>query len=87
MLEMFLLVFSILWELLVLCSRLHLRRILFSSLKKIGKNQSFILKATLYCVATRKENAVPFPSFLLLSCKEQTAALTSEMQTQLIPSL
>lgn len=45
------------------------------------------MKAALYCVAARKENAVPFPSFLFLSCKEQTAALALEMQPQLIPSL
>lgn len=83
---MFLLMFSILWELLVLCSRLHLGRIIFSPLKKIGKNQSFLLKATLYCVAARKEN-VPFPSFLSLSRQEQTAALAPEMPPQSIPSL
>lgn len=45
------------------------------------------MKATLYCVATRKENAFLFPSFLFLSREEQTAALASEMQPQLIPPL
>lgn len=79
MLEMFLLMFSILWELLVLCSRLHLRRIFFP-LKKNGKTQSFILEATLYCVAAISENAVPFSSFLFLSHKKQTAALAAEMR-------
>lgn len=45
------------------------------------------MKATLYCVAARKDNAIPFPFFLFLSCNEQPAALASEMQPQLIPSL
>lgn len=49
------------------------------SLKNLEEKQSFILKATLYCVAARKENAAPFPSFLFLTRKEQTAALAPEM--------